>query len=158
MNAHGTAMAIALTSALASGTAFAQPDRGIFMVVSAASYHTRTEDPMNEFNPGVGLGLRLNEAVDVVAGTYRNSYSAQSHYAIGRWRINNDTDPVAIHACGGYLDGYAGHAEGYEDAGASPVGFAVDVQYGPLLLIGAPAPRQRGFVLSLWLVFDGWRY
>lgn len=118
-----------------------------FVAISTVSYHTRGDDQLNNVNPGIGLGFAQSPNIDVLAGTFKNSYSGQSRYVMARARITDNGDAVAIHLCGGYLDGYA-------NAGASRFGVAVDVQYGPVVLVAAPAPEQGGFSLSIWLMFD----
>jgi len=144
---------VALALALPPAARAAAREGSLLMAITTVSYHTRAADELNPVNPGLGLGYAVTDDVDILAGAFKNSYAAESRYVMARGRLTEPGAPVAFHLCGGYLDGYR------DETGkrTTPFAFGVDLQYGPLVLLMSPAPMQRGFSLSLWLVFEGGR-
>jgi hypothetical protein len=149
LRARTAAVLVALIALPSMAQAQGNPG-SLFVIVSTVSYHTRAHDQLNGVNPGAGLGISLNRHVDVIAGSFRNSYSETSRYAMARMRLTG-YGAAAIHLSGGYLDGYEQYA------GPKRIGLALDAQYGPVTVVAAPDPFNDGYVLSLWFIFDGVR-
>jgi hypothetical protein len=79
--------AAVLLSLLACDKALAET----YLILHIASHHSEdtyiaddnTEQPFNEFNPGIGIAYDINNYVQARAGFYDNSYNRLSVYAAG---------------------------------------------------------------------------
>jgi hypothetical protein len=120
------------------------------VLLHVASYHTDRGliADVNETNPGLGCRFRMNDAVSVEGGFYKNSYALHTNYAVIDW----------THSSG--LGVYAGLATGYDepvtlDNGLTPLaGLVFHIDYVTLRATPSynPTTETLGAVFALSLV------